>query len=91
MEYDSLHPNHYLDIWKLFNKVEGNLQQIQLPEFWKEMENRIGWVLFDENRLIGCVSLSNYCPNSDIVIHATIYPEYHGKWINRKLLKEIAS
>lgn len=91
MKFEKLNIRHYPALWKLFIEVEGNGQEITPKDFVEELETREGWVLLDNENIVGCISLSDYQPNSDVTIHATVRPQYHGKWANRKLLKDIAN
>lgn len=77
----------YPELHEIFTKAEG--LDIPLHEFRKMMNKREGWVFEEDGKLIGAVTLSDYEEGLNVIIHATINPEYHGRWLKKDEIYEV--
>jgi RimJ/RimL family protein N-acetyltransferase len=46
--------------------------------------------VFSDSEIIGTISFSEYPEVDCPVMHVTVVPEFHGRWINRSIAKTIA-
>ena len=73
------HEKHIGELYDIFCKAEKYLRYDYLT-FYSLMSKRQGFVIYDDSKVIGCISFSEYVPANDINIHVFVAPEYHGKW-----------
>lgn len=50
-----------------------------------------GWLIKEDKKIIGAISMTNFRPLHSAAIHVAIDPSYHGKWVNRNILREIGT
>lgn len=85
----NLSPIKYADyktLYKIVVEAEPySTKAMDIIGFISVMETREGWTVFDDGEIIGCISLSNFIPRLNCVLHTFIRPDYHGKWLNDEL------
>jgi RimJ/RimL family protein N-acetyltransferase len=51
---------------------------------------REGFVLVaNDGALAGCIMVSDYFPGVDAMVHCTVAPEYHTRWLTKSIYKEV--
>jgi len=51
---------------------------------------REGFVLLNNNQeVVGHVTFSDYGPKMDVMIHCSVLPEYHTKWLTKSIYKQV--
>lgn len=92
MKLIPLKEEHYRALFKVVQIAEPFGDPATFDEFFEAMESRTGFVVCNaEGDVIGSVTYDNYVPSVDIVLHVTVLPEFHGRWINRSILKQTFS
>jgi len=85
----NLSPIKYADyktLHQIVLEVEPySTKDMDIIAFISIMEAREGWTVFDDDEIIGCISLSDFIPRLNCVLHTFIKPDYHGKWLNDEL------
>lgn len=75
---------------KIAREVEpwaGNFGQ---REFDAIFNGRTGFSLENaKGEIVGSITFSDYYPGIDITVHNMVSREYHGRWLNRKICKEV--
>jgi len=89
MKLETMTKEHYKDIYDIAISSEPWTTGMTLEQFTAPMQKREGYVLIHKDKVIGCVSFSDYTPLSSILIHATIDTKYQGKWATKNILKQI--
>lgn len=89
INFSEMTPAHFKELYKIACKAENIKDDVSETAFIGAMLKREGWIVSDGNKIIGCVSLSDYIPGLDIVIHGFIDPDYQRRWLSRTILKII--
>lgn len=84
-----LQPDHINSLYDVCLEAEGNGAGMTLLAFISMMNQREGWAIFNNDKLIGSITLSDFVPKLDIILHCSILKEYHGRWLNRKILNTV--
>lgn len=80
---------HYQDIYEIAMSSEPWTTGMSFEQFVSVMQKREGYVLVHQDKVIGCISFSDYSPLSSILIHATIETRHQKKWATKNILKQI--
>ncbi len=91
IELKPLGSSNHSALFELAMKAEPYVAGMSLEAFKVMMTKREGWTVWDGPKLIGCVSLSDFQPGVAIAMHLFIDPDYHGRWLTKRVLKEIFS
>jgi len=81
-----LNSSHYNNLFDIIQRAEplANLSEL---EFKGILLDREGWIVLDDELIIGAITLSDYAPDLNIIIHIFIDPAYQGVWYNDDLSK----
>ena len=83
-----LQPEHYEELYPIQCRA-ANVYGMTLQQFSDGMGQRSGFTVFHNDKIIGCVSFSDYIPDHDIMMHTFIDHDYRGKWINRQMIRDV--
>ena len=86
-----LHPDDSEALHPIVVKEEPLGYKMTLEEIKIDMAKREGWTFWDDERLIGAVTLSSFTPELNVIIHAVIDSDYKGKWLTRRHLNQVFS
>ena len=90
MRLGPIESKYYPELHAIHIKAE-RLFCTDFEAFTVNMNARKGFMVFtDDDKMIGCISMSNYVPGLDIMCHITVDPDYHGKWYNMDLHKQVS-
>lgn len=91
MRLEVLKDYHYPVLLEIARSAESWHEATTLEQFTATMKLREGFVLVaKDGRLAGCISFSDYAPETNIIIHCTVEPRYQRRWVTREILKSIA-
>ena len=58
--------------------------------FDSQLSGKEGFTLVDHNgNLCGAIMFDMYRPGDDIVIHCSVHPDYHKRWLTRTIYKQV--
>ena len=83
-----LQPHLYPEVYKI-HSVTDTWAQLTIPDFIAHMSQCEGWVIYYNQSPVGYVVFNNLCPNHCVDVHASVLPEFHGKWLSKRIYKQI--
>ena len=84
-----LKPEHYQDLYRVVMISEPYMSVFSFTQFASAMRTKYeGWVVVDNDLVIGSVLYSDFSPQLDILLHVTIDPRCHGRWVTRGMLRQ---
>lgn len=82
---------HHEALYEIALHSEPWATGMMFEQFKGVMQTREGFVLVSgEGKVIGCISFSDYVPQTNIMIHCVVDTKYQRRWCTRAILKEIA-
>lgn len=86
-----LEQRHYQAVYEIALRSEPWTTGMMFEQFRSVMEKREGFVLVNgSGEIVGCISFSDYAPQTSIIIHCVVDTKYQRRWCTRSTLKEIA-
>lgn len=74
------------ELYEIVMREEPYDKGFTLEHFKMVIAERDAWTVEANGRIIGCVSLSDYRPRLNIVLHAFVDNAFRGLWISRGML-----
>lgn len=84
MTIEPLHPTHLPTLYDI-TMITDTWVTRTIPEFMDTFSRYGGWAIKHNNIVVGYIALMNHIPNRDIVIHCSVLPEYHTKWLTKSI------
>jgi len=84
-----LSPIHFETLYEIAREHDPSFACDSLDHFVAALYSREGWVVEVDDKVVGCVTLSNLTPGIDVVIHVFVHTDYRKRWLNRAILKQI--
>jgi RimJ/RimL family protein N-acetyltransferase len=73
-------------MYRIARAYEPFAESVTPEQFNLVVARQEGWLVADGDELAGYVSLSDFRPLHSVILHATIRPEYHSRWITKSVL-----
>lgn len=71
-------------------KVSEPWMYVHRAAFDAILATREGFVLIDSlGRVKGAITYSDYRPGTDIIVHCTVHPDSHRKWLTKKIYQTV--
>ena len=89
MRLEKYEYRHNAELFEVFKQSEPwwNYHRAQLDSVLLQRE---GFVLVANNgKLVGAIMISDYTPGSDAIVHCSVLPEYHRRWLTRSIYKQV--
>ena len=90
MWLDTLQTKHHKVLYEIAMTSEPYDSNMTEVAFCSTMATREGFVVVDKDgQIVGCISFSDFTPGIDILVHCTVRAEKQGRWVTRKMLREV--
>lgn len=77
-------------LWPVCKRAFAGRDDIpSFHDFMEIMKKRTGFTICDGEIPVGCILYENIIKGHNANIHCFIDPEYHGRWLNRTILKHV--
>jgi len=88
MTLQQLTANHYPTLYDICNITDSWIRR-SIKEHNDFFSSCSGWVVKHKSKVIGYIILMNHIPYMDIAVHCSVLPEFHGKWMTKKIYKTV--
>lgn len=89
MKLIPLEYHHYGELMEVAKLAEPWMF-IHRASFDSIMSGREGFVLIDAAGSVqGAVTFSDYRPADDIIVHCSVHPEYHRRWLTKEIYRQV--
>ena len=83
---ESIKYGDYEELYKIVKEAEPYMAKtMDIIGFTSIMELREGWTVYNDDEIIGCVSISDFIPKLNCILHAFVKSDYFGNWIDNKI------
>lgn len=79
---------HYADLYRI-SQITDTWVKHTRESSDKYFSTCFGWVLVHGNDIVGYIVFSNYQPELDISIHASVLPQFRGRWLTKGIYKTV--
>jgi RimJ/RimL family protein N-acetyltransferase len=71
-------------------KIAEPWMYVHRASFDAILATREGFVLMDsQGRIKGAITYSDYRPGDDIIVHCTVHPDSHSRWLTKQIYKQV--
>src|SRR6266540_2683126 len=82
---------HNTDLYPIYQQSEPWAEHTRIT-FDSQMSTAEGFTLVNgDGKICGAIMFSQYRPGSDIVIHCSVHPDYHKRWLTKEIYKRVFS
>jgi|GEM_PF-5639352 len=83
---------HLRRLFEIAREAEGHDCPEDYERFEQLMLQREGFVIFRQStgEMVGCITFSNYVPETNVIIHCFVMKKYQRRWATRKILRQVA-
>ena len=89
MHLETLEQKHFKKLFRITSKCEPwwGLDRNTSDRLFAKREGFV--VVTEAGETVGHITFDSYIPQLEVVIHACILPEFHGKWLTRSIYKKV--
>lgn len=81
---------HWRHLYEIILRAEPFNGHMVFEQFATMMQKREGFTIFVGSDIAGCISFSDFVPETNIIIHCTVDASFRRRWCTREILHEIA-
>lgn len=89
MRLEKYEYRHNAELFEVM-KISEPWANYHRAQFDAVMQKREGFVLVDnEGKIAGCIVISDFYPGIDAMVHCSVLPKYHRRWLTRSIYKQV--
>lgn len=89
LHLDRVNRKYYRDMYRIAISEEPFQSDMTLEQFVLTMNSRDGWVVKDNDEVVGSITLHDFMPKTSVSIHCVILKPYRSKWMRKTMLKTV--
>jgi RimJ/RimL family protein N-acetyltransferase len=89
MKLEQLEHKHFKELFEVI-KLSEPIYDLDRNTSDRLFSQREGFVLINNNdKVIGHITLDNYTPRLDIMVHCGVIPEYQKRWLTKSIYRQV--
>jgi RimJ/RimL family protein N-acetyltransferase len=84
-----LSPNDYALLYPIITANEPFAEKTSLQAMVLALAQQEGWTVWDGDKIIGVISLSNFRVLHSVMIHVVLDKAYIRKWASRQMVRQV--
>lgn len=87
---EKIKQEHWRPLYEIVLRAESFNRHMVFEQFATMMQKREGFTIIVDSDIAGCISFSDFTPETNIIIHCSVDEKFRRRWCTREILHEIA-
>lgn len=84
-----MNSSHYRELYDVLKEHDPTFDADSFEQFASIFDALSGWVVVENEKVVGMIALSHHTPSHNIMIHFCVAPELRGRWVTRSVLRTL--